>query len=71
MAGSGDDRRRDGVDFLRGKVPEGAGADRLVERALFLAATGYCYTEERREITEKGEERTEKITRASPPLPCG
>ena len=51
------------MDFLRGKVPEGAGADRLVERALFLAATGYCYTEERREITEKGEERTEKITR--------
>ncbi len=51
------------MDFLRGKVPEGAGADQLVERALFLAATGYCYTEERREITEKGEERTEKITR--------
>lgn len=51
------------MDFLRGKVPEGAAADALVERALFLAATGYCYTEERREITEKGGEQTEKITR--------
>lgn len=48
------------MDFLRGKVPEGEAADKLVERALFLAATGYVYTEERREITEKG---GEKITR--------
>ena len=32
------------MDFLRGKVPEGAAADKLVERALFLAATGYVYT---------------------------
>lgn len=48
------------MDFLRAKLPEGAAADALVERALFLAATGYCYTEEKREITEKG---GEKITR--------
>lgn len=48
------------MDFLRGKMPEGAAADELVERALFLAATGYCYTEEKRETTEKG---GEKITR--------
>ena len=48
------------MDFLRGKMPEGEAADALVERALFLAATGYCYTEEKREITEKG---GEKITR--------
>ena len=48
------------MDFLRGKLPEGAQADAQVERALFLAATGYCYTEEKREITDKG---GEKITR--------
>ena len=45
------------MDFLRARLPEGAEADRLVERALFLAATGYCYTEERRESTEKGGEK--------------
>ena len=55
------------MDFLRGKVPEGAAADKLVERALFLAATGYVYTEERRETTEKGEKitRTRKQTAPS------
>ena len=37
------------MDFLRGKVPDGEEADRLVERALFLMATGYTYTEEKDE----------------------
>lgn len=44
------------MDFLRGKVPDGEEADRLVERALFLMATGYTYTEERREEGEGGED---------------
>ncbi len=48
------------MDFQRGKMPEGAAADALVERALFLAATGYCYTEEKRESSDRG---GEKITR--------
>ena len=42
------------MDFLRGKVPDGEEADRLVERALFLMATGYAYTEERREGGREG-----------------
>lgn len=56
------------MDFLRSRLPEGGQADALVERALFLAATGYCYTEERRESTEKGGEkiiRTRKQTAPS------
>ena len=48
------------MDFARAKLPEGEKADALVERALFLAATGYFYTEEKRETTDKG---GEKITR--------
>ena len=53
------------MDFLKGKVPEGEAADRLVERALFLMATGYTYTEERREEGEKGE----KIVRTRKQVP--
>ena len=53
------------MDFLRGKVPNGEEADRLVERALFLMATGYTYTEERREEGEKGE----KIVRTRKQVP--
>ena len=53
------------MDFLRGKVPDGEEADRLVERALFLMATGYTYTEERREEGEKGE----KIVRTRKQVP--
>ena len=49
-------RGRDDVDFCGARCPREA-ADKLVERALFLAATGYVYTEERREITEKGGEK--------------
>lgn len=51
---------REHVDFERGRLPEGAAADRLVERALFLAATGYTYVEERVETAEK---TGEKVTR--------
>lgn len=55
------------MDFLRGKMPEGAEADKLVERALFLAATGYVYTEERREITEKGGEKVTRTRKQTAP----
>lgn len=48
------------MDFTRGKLPGDAEANALVERALFLAATGYWYTEEKRESSDKG---GEKITR--------
>lgn len=48
------------MDFIKGRMPRGEAADALVERALFLAATGYSYTEEKRETTEKG---GEKVTR--------
>ena len=48
------------MDFIKGRMPQGAAADALVERALFLACTGYSYTEEKRETTEKG---GEKVTR--------
>ncbi len=43
----------------------GEEADRLVERALFLMATGYAYTEERRSEGEKGE----KIVRTRKQVP--
>lgn len=55
------------MDFLRARLPEGAEADRLVERALFLAATGYCYTEERRESTEKGGEKVVRTRKQTAP----
>ena len=48
------------MDFERGRMPKDGDADRLVERALFLAATGYTYIEERVETAEK---TGEKITR--------
>lgn len=48
------------MDFERGRMPKDGDADRLVERALFLAATGYTYIEER---VETGEKTGEKITR--------
>ena len=48
------------MDFERAKLPEGEKADRLVERALFLAATGYTYVEEKVETAEK---TGEKVTR--------
>ena len=51
---------RERVDFERAKLPEGEKADRLVERALFLAATGYTYVEEKVETAEK---TGEKVTR--------
>lgn len=51
---------RERVDFERAKLPEGKKADRLVERALFLAATGYTYVEEKVETAEK---TGEKVTR--------
>ena len=54
------------LDFDRGKVPEGAQADALVERALFLAATGYWYTEVRQEITDK-QEKTVRTRKQAPP----
>ena len=50
-------RGRERVDFERAKLPEGDKADRLVERALFLAATGYTYVEERVETAEKTGEK--------------
>ena len=55
------------MDFLRAKLPEGTAADALVERALFLAATGYCYTEERRETTGKGEEKVVRTRKQTAP----
>lgn len=51
---------RERVDFERAKLPEDEKADRLVERALFLAATGYTYVEEKVETAEK---TGEKVTR--------
>lgn len=54
------------MDFLRGKVPREEEANALVERALFLAATGYQYTEERHETTDKGEKITRVRKLASP-----
>lgn len=57
------------MDFDRAKVPEGDEADTLVERALFLAATGYWYTEVKRESTEKtGEKITRTRKQAAPNL---
>lgn len=57
------------MDFDRTKVPEGEAADALVERALFLAATGYWYTEVKRESTEKtGEKVTRTRKQAAPNL---
>ena len=61
------DERRDGVDFLRARLPEGAAADALVERALFLAATGYCYTEVKRETTDKGGEKVTRTRKQTAP----
>ena len=55
------------MDFLRGKMPAGKEADALVERALFLAATGYCYTEEKRETTEKGGEKVTRTRKQTAP----
>lgn len=48
------------MDFVKGRMPQGTAADEQVERALFLACTGYSYVEEKRETTEKG---GEKVTR--------
>lgn len=57
------------MDFDRVRMPEGDAADALVERALFLAATGYWYTEVKREGTEKtGEKVTRTRKQAAPNL---
>ena len=53
------------MDFDRAKVPENA--DDLVERALFLAATGYWYTEVRRESTEKTGVKVTRIRKQAAP----
>lgn len=58
---------RELVDFERGRLPEGAAADRLVERALFLAATGYTYVEERVETAEKTGEKVTKTRKQVAP----
>ena len=55
------------MDFIKGKMPEGDRADELVERALFLAATGYSYTEEKREVTDKGAEKITKTRKVVSP----
>ncbi len=55
------------MDFERGRLPEGAAADRLVERALFLAATGYTYVEERVETAEKTGEKVTKTRKQVAP----
>ncbi len=48
------------MDFFRARLPDDAQANALVERALFLAATGYSYVEERTESSDKG---GDKVTR--------
>ena len=55
------------MDFQRGKMPAPQEADALVERALFLAATGYYYTEEKRETTEKGGEKVTRTRKQTAP----
>ena len=57
----------DALDFDRGKVPAPEEADALVERALFLAATGYWYTEVRQESTEKTGEKITRTRKQAPP----
>ncbi len=55
------------MDFTRGKLPGDAEANALVERALFLAATGYWYTEEKRETSEKGGEKVTRTRKQAAP----